>query len=280
MPPVPSLPHAARRVTTVGLLGSSPRRLTSSITWAPVPCTWYDFSTPVPYMTSWRWQQGLLAHRTSGMGAARASLRDVVISLEHPHVYTLGRSATAAHLLFDPASGAVDAEVHTVERGGQVTYHGPGQLVVYPLLNLTRFSRDLHWYVRTLEDTIIGALAHFGLEGSRSQGFPGVWVGSRKIAAVGMACSKWVTSHGLALNVQPDLRYFQHIVPCGIEDRAVTSIAAELGHARVSVEEAKRVVLAELQARLNAELHRSMEDPVEEGARALAEAIAQERATG
>ena len=147
---------------------------------------------------------------------------------------------TSAPLNSENTSGAFDnarraaallgVDLHEIERGGKVTYHGPGQLVVYPLLHLREplFKPDLHLYVYKIEEVIIKALAHFGLTAERSKGFPGVWVRNRKIAAVGMNCSKWFTSHGFALNVNPDLDAFRRIVPCGINDRDVTSLAVEL----------------------------------------------------
>ena len=171
-------------------------------------------------------------------------LADVLFVLEHPHVYTLGRNASSEHLLFDASSSDIGAEVHRVERGGKVTYHGPGQLVVYPILQLARHQRDLHWYVHTIENVIIASLADFEIAATRMKGYPGVWVGDRKIAQVGMMCSQWVTSHGFAINVEPDMSFFKHIVPCGIEDRAVTSMALELGAARVPTIPAVRAVVA------------------------------------
>jgi lipoyl(octanoyl) transferase len=244
----------------------------------PVACDAYDLGL-VPYSVAWGWQQALLANRIGGAPGAEL-LRDVVFFLEHPHVYTLGRAATRAHLLFDPAAGAVDAEVHTVERGGKVTYHGPGQLVVYPLLALGRYVKDLHWYVRTIEEALIATLADFGVPAGRAAGYPGVWVEpgaptERKIAQVGMNCSKWVTTHGLALNVAPDMRYFSHIVPCGIDDRPVTSMAGELGR-HVAVGEVKPVLARHLARLLNVTLEAvpAGSDPVQRDAAALAAAAA------
>lgn len=234
--------------------------------YARVDCDMYSPGT-VPYLRAWRWQQELLRRRVEQPPAeleAPGPLRDVVIFLQHPPVYTLGRAATRAHLLFDPAAGAVDAEVHAVERGGKVTYHGPGQLVVYPVLNLARFRKDLHWYVRTVEEVVITSLRRFGIDAGRAEGYPGVWVQDRKIAQVGMNCSKWVTSHGLAINVDPDMRYFGHIVPCGIDDRPVTSMAAELRRA-VHVEEVAPVVAEQFAALFNARLLPASGEPVDCG---------------
>ena len=155
---------------------------------------------------------------------------------EHPHVYTLGKSGTAAHLL---ASKVLLQEqriafYHT-NRGGDITYHGPGQLVVYPVLDLENFFTDLHHYLRLLEEAVIATLQHFGLGVGRIKGLTGVWVDhqhsqkARKICAIGVRTSRWVTMHGLALNVNTDLSYFDQIIPCGIQDKKVTSMAAELG---------------------------------------------------
>jgi lipoyl(octanoyl) transferase len=143
--------------------------------------------------------------------------------LEHPPVYTLGQGATVQFLKFDPNQG--DREVHRVERGGEVTYHCPGQLVGYPILNLRYYQQDLHWYLRQLEEVIIRVLAAYRLKGERLAGFTGVWLEGRKVAAIGIKVSRWITMHGFALNISPDLAGFQQIVPCGIADKPVGSLA-------------------------------------------------------
>lgn len=156
---------------------------------------------------------------------AEGKVPDLLLYVEHPPVYTLGRGAAQEHLLLSPevlaARGAI---VRRVSRGGDVTYHGPGQLVGYPILNLERYGRDLHRYVRALEAALIGALAEFGVKAVRVPGLTGVWVGQEKIAAIGVAVRRWVTYHGFALNVAVDLDRFRAIVPCGIRDRGVTSL--------------------------------------------------------
>ncbi len=155
---------------------------------------------------------------------------DYLLLLEHPHVYTLGTTADPAHVLVPPAS--VGAELVHVDRGGDVTYHGPGQLVGYPIVTLPEWRdglRDVVAYVRLLEDVLIGALAGFDIDARREARYPGVWVGDEKIAAVGVKVARGRTRHGFALNVDPDLAMFEHIVPCGIRDRGVTSMAALLG---------------------------------------------------
>jgi len=168
---------------------------------------------------------------------------------EHPPTYTLGKSGKPEHLLLDEAALADrGASFHRINRGGDITFHGPGQLVAYPILDLEALRPDIHWYLRALEEAVIQTLATYGLRAGRIAGLTGVWLdwetdapNPRKICAMGVRCSRWVTLHGLALNVNTDLSYFSHIVPCGITDKAVTSLQAELGHA---------VPLAEVQARL------------------------------
>jgi lipoic acid synthetase len=157
---------------------------------------------------------------------------DYLLLLEHPHVYTLGKSADPAHVLVPPAS--VGADLVRTDRGGDVTYHGPGQLVGYPIVTLPEWragQRDVVAYVRRLEAVLISALGDLGVEAERDDGYTGVWVGGEKIAAIGVRVSRGRTRHGFALNVDPDLSMFGHIVPCGIADRGVTSLAAQLGSA-------------------------------------------------
>jgi lipoyl(octanoyl) transferase len=155
---------------------------------------------------------------------------------EHPHVYTLGRSGTTSHLLASKAMlQAQDVAFYTTNRGGDITYHGPGQLVVYPILDLENFFTDIHRYLRFLEEAVIATLEDFGLCGARMQELTGVWIdhedglGARKVCAIGVRTSRWVTMHGLALNVNTDLGYFDQIIPCGIRDKKVTSMAELLG---------------------------------------------------
>ncbi len=180
------------------------------------PCLLYQWGL-VPYGRAWQQQRQWVAERRQD-----ASLPDVLALLEHPPVYTLGQGASLEFLKFDPAQ--TDVELHRVERGGEVTYHAPGQLVAYPILNLTFYRQDLHWYLRQLEAVVIRVLAEYGLPGERVPGRSGVWVGDRKLAAVGIKVSRWITMHGIALNVCPDLSGFERIVPCGIADRGVGSL--------------------------------------------------------
>ncbi|MFN3851949.1 MAG: lipoyl(octanoyl) transferase LipB [Spirosomataceae bacterium] len=155
---------------------------------------------------------------------------------QHPHVYTLGKSGKMEHLLLDEGGLAQNhAKFYKINRGGDITYHGPGQLVGYPILDLDNFFTDIHKYMRFLEEGIIRTLAEYGIEAGRIDGLTGVWIdhieqqNPRKICAMGVKSSRWVTMHGFALNVNTDLNYFQNIVPCGIDDKAVTSLALELG---------------------------------------------------
>jgi lipoate-protein ligase B len=150
--------------------------------------------------------------------------------LEHPHVFTLGRGADGAHILTDREQlQSQSIEVHETGRGGDVTYHGPGQLVGYPIINLKPDRCDVHRYVRDIEEVLIRTIADFGVTGKRITGLTGVWVGNEKIAAIGVRIARWITSHGFALNVSTDLNYFQMIVPCGISDKGVTSLSKLVG---------------------------------------------------
>lgn len=172
----------------------------------------------VPFSVALAWQRSLVDERRR-----QPELDDVLLLLEHPPVYTLGQGASLEHLKFDP--NQAPAELYRIERGGEVTYHCPGQLVGYPVLNLRYYQPDLHWYLRQLEEVVIQTLAAFDLAGERIPGLTGVWVAGAKVAAIGIKVSRWITMHGFALNVCPDLEGFQHIVPCGIGDRPVGSLA-------------------------------------------------------
>lgn len=156
---------------------------------------------------------------------------DVLLLVEHPHVYTLGKSGDKAHLLKGLAElSDIEAEFVEIDRGGDITYHGPGQVVGYPIFDLDRYFTDVHKYLRYLEEVIIRTCAEYDIEAGRIEGLTGVWAGDEKICAMGIKCSRWVTKHGFALNVNTDLSYFRHIVPCGIGDKEVTSIQKLLGH--------------------------------------------------
>ena len=160
------------------------------------------------------------------------AIPDTLILLEHPHVYTLGRNAQTENVLVSAEFLASrGAQVFHIDRGGDVTYHGPGQLVGYPILDLKQHRRDISWYMRSLEEVAIRVVREYGIEAGRSPGAAGVWVGNDKLMAMGVHLSRWVTSHGFALNVNTDLRYFDWIVPCGLEGKGVTSLAKLLDRA-------------------------------------------------
>jgi lipoyl(octanoyl) transferase len=173
----------------------------------------------VPYADALAWQRDLAEDRIAG----RLD-HDVLLLLEHPPVVTLGRNSRAAHVL-RPAG----VDVFEVERGGDVTYHGPGQLVGYPILDLGDYKKDLHWYLRTLEQALIEALGVLAIPAERNPGYTGVWTRGRKIASIGIHVKQWVTWHGFALNVTTDLTEFERIVPCGISDVVMTSVQQERG---------------------------------------------------
>jgi lipoate-protein ligase B len=178
----------------------------------------------MPYGDALALQRDLAQRRITG-----ALDRDVLLLVEHPPVITLGRGFQAPHLPtpreFLDARGI---EVFEIERGGDVTFHGPGQLVGYPIFDLSRHRRDLHWFLRRLEQALIATLEPLGLAGERREGLTGVWIGNRKIASIGIHVRQWVTWHGFALNVTTDLSYFDLIVPCGIPDVVMTSVHREL----------------------------------------------------
>jgi len=172
-----------------------------------------------------------------------------LIICEHPHVFTLGKSGSENHLLIsEEFLQQKNAKFYKINRGGDITYHGPGQIVVYPILDLEKFFTDIHKYLRYLEEAVIQTCAHYGIIAGRVNGLTGVWVDfenplkARKICAMGVRCSRWVTMHGIALNVNTNLDYFNFIVPCGIQDKAVTSIQKELGK-EINLEETKNVLM-------------------------------------
>ena len=190
----------------------------------------------VSYEEAWALQNRLADARRAGLAP------DTLILLEHPHTYTIGRSGTRDHVFLTEAELATRGIICLdVDRGGDVTYHGPGQLVGYPIFDLGP-QPDVGRYLRNLEDCLIDTLADFGIAGGRLSGYTGVWIGDRKIAAIGVKVSQGVTTHGFALNVTTDLSLFTHILPCGISDKGVTSMAVELGRAPVMAGVEDRVV--------------------------------------
>jgi lipoyl(octanoyl) transferase len=185
----------------------------------------------VDYADGLRLQSERVAARKAGL------VPDTLLLLEHPHVYTLGRNAKKDNILLSIEQlAARGVQVFEIDRGGDATYHGPGQLVGYPIFDLTQHRRDIAWYMRSLEEVLIAVARDYGIEAERLSGAPGVWVGNEKLAAMGVHISRWVTSHGFAFNVNTDLRYFDWIVPCGLHDKGVTSLQKLLGR-RVDIDE-------------------------------------------
>jgi len=191
----------------------------------------------VDYAAALELQRERVAQRKAG------TIPDTLILLEHPHVYTLGRNAREENMLVsEDFLASRGAQVCHTDRGGDVTYHGPGQLVGYPILDLTQHRRDISWYMRSLEDVFIRTAHDYGIQAGRSEGAAGVWVGNDKLTALGVHLSRWVTSHGFAMNVNTDLRYFEWIVPCGLHGKGVTSLAKLLGRPVKMEEVSERVV--------------------------------------
>ncbi|RID50666.1 hypothetical protein BRARA_H01376 [Brassica rapa] len=194
----------------------------------PRKCQCFDlYDQLVPYNKAWTWQKSLVEEKQILLDRNQ-DCPDTLILLQHSPVYTMGTGSSEDYLNFNIKDAPFD--VYRTERGGEVTYHGPGQLVMYPIINLRNHEMDLHWYLRTLEEVIIRVLSSaFSIKASRLDGLTGVWVGNQKVAAIGIRVSKWITYHGLALNVTTDLAPFNSIVPCGIRDRQVGSIKGLLG---------------------------------------------------
>ncbi len=208
------------------------------------------------YKACWDYQEELfssiISEKTANRsrpGSGRLPTRNYLLFVEHPHVYTLGKSGDEKNLLVTEAQLKMrNATYYRINRGGDITYHGPGQIVVYPILDLDNFFTDIHKYLRMLEECVILTLRDYGIAAGRSAGETGVWLDAndpkkaRKICAMGVRCSRWVTMHGFAFNVDPDLSYFGNIIPCGINDKKVTSMAAEL-NTKISIEEVKPILL-------------------------------------
>ena len=208
------------------------------------------------YQPTWDYQETLLAKNTAIKSLAREHNEDVkltntehrFIMVEHPPVFTLGKNGKREHVLVSEEQlEKLGIEFFHINRGGDITYHGPQQIVGYPILDLDKFKTDLGWYLRSLEQVIIDTIAEYGLIGERSAGETGVWLEpenpfmARKICAMGIKCSRWITMHGFALNVNPDLSHFEYIVPCGIQGKTVTSLEKELGR-KVDYEEVKQKI--------------------------------------
>lgn len=222
------------------------------------------------YKQTWDYQEQLLQQNTAIKAAARslgeegdgpgAATVDRLLFTEHNPVYTLGKNGKQTNVLLNEAGlAARGIEYYHINRGGDITFHGPGQLVGYPILDLEHFKTDLGWYLRSLEEAIILTIASYGLKGERSPGETGVWLDAsikgreRKICAMGIRCSRWVTMHGFALNVNTNLDYFNFIIPCGIQNKQVTSLAKELGRT-LPMEEVKQKFKANFEKVFDAEL--------------------------
>lgn len=215
----------------------------------------------IEYQKSWDYQTEIfdktIAIKTSNrkneeQGLPKEQTENHLIFCEHPHVYTLGKSGDESHLLMNKAQlDSNNISFHKINRGGDITYHGPGQIVGYPIFDLDHFFTDIHKYLRFIEEAVILTLEEYGIKAGRVNGLTGVWLDiddpfkSRKICALGVKCSRWVTMHGFAFNVNTDLSLFRNIIPCGIEDKAVTSMQKELDK-EMDMEEVKEKLLINL----------------------------------
>ena len=223
------------------------------------PKVYFEDLGKTPYKEAWDYQERLLQENLAvksqlrkleeeRSGEAGLITRNYLLFVEHPPVYTLGKSGDPAHILIsEEERKSKGIEYYPTNRGGDITFHGPDQLVGYPILDLEQFETDIAKYLRKLEEVIILTIGDYGLKGARSSGETGVWLDpevkgrERKICAMGVRCSRWITMHGFALNVNTDLNYFNHIVPCGIQNKQVTSIQHELQY-QVSMQEVKERV--------------------------------------
>ncbi len=190
----------------------------------------------VPYEAAWEYQRQTHASRLAG------ERPDTLILIEHPPVYTFGKNSDQSNLI-----NARDAQVIQSDRGGDITWHGPGQLVGYPIINLEDHKKSVSWYMRNLEEVIILTLKHFEIKGERISGMTGVWVGNQKVCAMGVRLSRWVTMHGFALNVGPDMSYFNGMIPCGLKGMGVVSMQELLGR-EISIEEVAQPLIQTFQA--------------------------------
>lgn len=215
------------------------------------------------YQQAWNRQEEIFAQTVALKVANRTHPAKEKITpnylffVQHPHVYTLGKSGKADNLLLDDMGlQNVAAQYHKINRGGDITYHGPGQIVGYPILDLDNFFTDIHLYLRTLEEAVILTLRDYGIIAGRLAGSTGVWLDAqipaqaRKICALGVRCSRWVTMHGFAFNVNTDLSYFKNIIPCGIDDKAVTSLQQEKGYA-LNIDEVKTILKGHIMTLFN-----------------------------
>lgn len=191
----------------------------------------------VDYGKAYELQKSLLQEKIEGSNV------DYLILLQHNPVITIGRNGNNKNILVSESLlKSHKIELYEIERGGDVTYHGPGQITGYPIIDLRHFKKDVHWYIRNLEEVIIRVLSEYGIKGKRVDEYTGVWVGDEKIAAIGVAIKRWITFHGFAFNVYPDLSYFKLINPCGITDKGVTSLEKVLG-CKVNIKEVEQAII-------------------------------------
>lgn len=206
----------------------------------------------IDYKEAWDFQETIFNNTIQEKiqirnGDQSLQTKNYLLFCEHPHVFTLGKSGSESNLLLNELElEQEEATFYKINRGGDITYHGPGQLVAYPIFDLDHFFTDIHKYMRFLEEAVIQTLADFGIIGGRVEGLTGVWIEgdtpkARKICALGVKSSRWVTMHGIGFNVNSDLNYFSHIIPCGIDDKAVTSMQQELGR-ELDIKEVSRVL--------------------------------------
>ena len=181
------------------------------------------------YNDTWKLQKKLQSKRILG------EIEDHLLLVEHPPVFTLGKNASKQHII----NNSEDVSIIQTDRGGNITFHGPGQLVGYPILDLNHYKRSITWYMRELEQLVIDVLSEYDIKASRKKGLTGTWVKDKKIAALGVRISKWVTMHGFSLNINPDLNFYKHIIPCGIKEYGVTSMAKIMGNEVPSMDEVK-----------------------------------------
>ncbi len=199
----------------------------------------------IDYAKAWDLQKLVFEKRVNN------TINDTFFMLEHPNTYTLGKTADKGNLIGDESFlNDKGISVFEIDRGGDITYHGPGQIVGYPIIDLKNWKQDAHLYLRTLEETIIKVCNNYGLEATRKEKYTGVWIGERKICAIGVKISRWVTMHGFAFNINTNLELFNGIIPCGIKDKEVTSLEKELGK-KIEVQEVKDKILTEFKEQFN-----------------------------
>lgn len=223
-----------------------------------MPTVYYENLGLIDYKEAWDYQEKLFRSTVDQKikirnGESEEPTKNYILFCEHPHVFTLGKSGDKENLLLnETALSENNATYYEINRGGDITYHGPGQLVVYPIFDLDHFFTDIHKYLRFLEESVIATLAEYGIKAGTVEGLTGVWIdgdkpSARKICAIGVKSSRWVTMHGIGFNVNSDLSYFSHIIPCGIQDKAVTSMERELGR-KVDMEELSGILKQKIAA--------------------------------